>query len=421
MNRRDEPIIRSLFDVDFYKFTMGQHIFLKRPDVPVTFGLVNRTADEHLAKIIDIGRLREELNAVMKITPTKSEIHYLRGTNEYSERMFCEPYLDFWSKLQLPEYLLEQTNDGQFRLEFSGDWQSVTYWETLGLSIINQLRNESLKMSLSRFGKECYEAEGLLKLRQKISEIARLMIVEHLPIKISDFGTRRRDSLEWQDRVVGILVEELPEAFLGTSNVYLAMKYGLLPMGTKAHEEDMVLANLEENSKGGLIRALRRGNREWFEMYGYGLSIALSDTFGTDFFLREIADEDFARHWKGSRQDSGDPLVYVDKMLAYYHEYGVDPMERMIIFSDGLNVKAIEKIARYCAGKIGFSFGWGTDLTNDLYLKPISLVCKVIKANGRPAVKLSDNIAKAIGPPKEVEKYKRWTEYASGYYKTCVY
>ncbi len=413
--KKDEPIIRSLLDTDFYKFTMGQVVFNRYRDIPVTYAFKNRTKGICLADHVRIDDLHCELDHVRTLRFNKTELHYHRGTNEYQERMFFEDYLSFLANLRLPPYDLEIVN-GDLRLEFSGKWSEAIYWETFALSIVNELYYRSLLKKMSRFERECVFATGQLRLAEKIRKLKA-----RPDITFTDFGTRRRFNRNNQDYVVGTLANELPTTqFLGTSNTYLAMKYGILPMGTDAHERFMVMAGIMGETDEGVLHATAKVLDDWWQQYGQGLSIALTDTFGTDFFFRCMS-PGHARDWKGLRQDSGDPIVFGEKAIEFYKGYGIDPMAKLIVFSDGLDVDTIIKIADHFNGRIKCTFGWGTNLTNDLGFPALSLVVKTIRANGRPLVKLSDNLAKAIGEPQEVERYKRICGYTNTAYKECRY
>ncbi len=408
------PIIRSLLDVDFYKFTMGQVVFKKYADVPVRYALKCRTKGARLATYIDEVELRAELDRARTLRFNKTELHYLRGTNEYSDRMFVEPYLEFLGGLTLPPYELERMSD-DFRLEFAGPWATTIYWETIALSIINELYNRAQIKRLSRFENDLVYATGKMRLAEKIRAMRA-----RPNVRFSDFGTRRRFSREWQDYVVRTLAEELPSQLLGTSNTYLAMKRGLVPMGTSAHEMFMVMAGIMHGSDDEIRASHNRVLQDWWEEYGHGLSIALTDTFGTNFFFRDMSEEQ-AHLWKGLRQDSGDPVAFGEKAIAFYERMGIDPRDKLIIFSDGLDIGAMLAIADRFAGRIKVAFGWGTNLTNDLGINPLSLVVKVVEANGHGTVKLSDNIAKATGRSEDIERFKRIFGYSETTNEECRY
>ncbi len=408
-------IIQSLLDADFYKFTMGQLVFHRYPDVPVKYAFKNRTIKVPLARFIKERDLRRELDHVRELRFSDSELHYLRGTNEYSERMFKEDYLDFLRQLKLPPYDLRQV-DGQYELEFSGRWSEAIYWETLALAIINELYYRSQMKKLSCFQQDVAYAIGRLRLAKKI-----ISLKENPAITFTDFGTRRRFSREWQDYVVKSLIEEIrPGQFLGTSNVYLAMKHGVVPMGTSAHEMYMVMAGRMFDSDERLYASHNQVLQDWWAEYGYGLSIALTDTYGSDFFFRDMTKEQ-AENWKGLRQDSGDPINFGLQAIKFYKKYGLDPMSKLLVFSDGLDIDSIIGIADIFKDRIKVTFGWGTNLTNDLGFKPLSLVVKIKEANGHGVVKLSDNLAKAMGESADIERFKRVFGHQLANCQECVY
>lgn len=410
------PIITSLLDADFYKFTMGNVVFQRYPDVPVVYGFKNRTKRVLLAEIIHESDLRCELDHVRDLRFNNSELHYLRGTNEYGERMFSEKYLQFLKDLQLPPYEL-RVADGTFDLRFPGKWSEAIYWETIALSIVNELYYRALLERMSSFERDVVEATGRIRLAEKIN-----ILRENPDITFTDFGTRRRFSKSWQQYVVETLTQELgPQRMLGTSNTEIAMLQGLVPMGTSAHEMYMVLAALMgQNGDEALQASHNQALRDWWDTYGFGLSVALTDTFGTDAFFRDMSQWQ-TEQWKGLRHDSGDPIAFGEKAIRFYQSYDVDPREKLLVFSDGLDIQTILKIAAYFKGRIRVTFGWGTNLTNDLGPASLSLVVKIIEANGSPAVKLSDNLAKAIGPTSEVERYKRVFGYSGTTFEECRY
>ncbi|MDO8669521.1 MAG: nicotinate phosphoribosyltransferase [Candidatus Buchananbacteria bacterium] len=412
---RDQPIITSLLDTDFYKFTMGMFAFLKYRGVPVKYAFKNRTTKVALTKFIDEGELREQLDAVRQLRFSKSELHYLCGTSEYGQRMFTEDYLQFLADLQLPQYDLAKDGD-QYQLEFAGPWEEAIYWETLALSIVNELyfRNKIKQDGLSRFEQELMYAEAKIKLANKIT-----LIKQHPDITITDFGTRRRFSRDWQYYIVEVLKAELGPQFLGTSNVKAAMDQSLLPMGTSAHELPMVMSGIMHGSDDDIRASHNQALVDWWDLYGWALSIALTDTYGSDFFFRDFNSIQ-ARRWKGLREDSGNPFALGEKAIAFYQGHDIDPMEKLVIFSDGLDVEIIIEIADYFRGRIKVSFGWGTTLTNDLLFKALSLVVKVVEANGHGTVKLSDNLAKAMGQPNDIERFKRIFGHTVTLNETCL-
>jgi len=414
MKIQDEAIIQSLLDIDFYKFTMGQLIFKKHKDVPVRFKLTNRTSSVSLSKMIPLEQLKEQLDHVRTLRFNNSELHYLRGTNEYQERMFQEDYLQFLKNMQVPQYQLEYNGDDLI-LELLGSWSETTYWETICLSIINELYYRNLMLQKSRLAQDAIFATGVKNLLDKVK------VLRKCPgLTFTDFGTRRRFSRPWQKYVVEMMMAELPQQLKGTSNTKLAMDLGLMPTGTAAHEMDMGYSGIYHSSDEEIYGSHKRFLHDWREMYGWGLSIDLTDTYGSNFFFKEFTHEE-AVFDKGLRQDSGEPIEFGLKALEFYIKEGINPKEKMLIFSDGLWAEKMIDIYRYFHKDIMTTFGWGTDLTNDLCLKPLSLVIKLVEANGHGTVKLSDNLSKAIGRPEDVERFKRIFGYKNNFSETCKY
>ena len=409
------PIITSLLDTDFYKFTMGQLIFHRYPEVRVKYAFKNRTAGVRLRDEVREDDLRRELDHVRSLRFTNSDLHYLRGTNEYQDRMFQEDYLEFLRNLQLPEYTLIPDSDG-FILEFEGRWCEAIYWETFALAVISELRSRHHLSGLSNFDRDVLFAEGIMRLRDKIKRLRA-----HPQITFSDFGTRRRFSQEWQEYVVATFACEFPRTqFLGTSNVYLANKLDLMPMGTSAHEMYMGMSGIMHSSDEEIRASHNRTLQDWWDTYGFGLSIALTDTYNTDFFFKDMTAEQ-ARTWKGLRQDSGDPIVFGEAAIKFYEGHGIDPTEKLIVFSDGLDAQAMIDIAKRLAERINGTFGWGTNFTNDLGFRPISMVVKLVESCGHGTVKLSDNFAKATGDPEDIKKFERIFGYKRVVNTPCRY
>ena len=404
-----DPIIRSLIDTDFYKLLMLQMIWKLHPDVDVTFSVINRTKTVRLADEIDEGELRAQLDFARTLRLTKKEMIWLAGNTFYGRAQIFEPeFLAWLSTYQLPEYELVK-RDGQYELTFHGRWKDTTMWEIPALAIINELRSRAAMRNLGFFTLDVLYARAKAKMWAKVERLRELP-----RLKISDFGTRRRHSFLWQRWCVEALKEGIGPGFTGTSNVLLAMDSDLEAVGTNAHELPMVaaaLANTDEELRAAPYKILR----DWNRLYGGNLLIVLPDAFGTAAFLRGAPD--WVADWTGFRPDSAPPIEGGEKIVRWWQEKGRDPKKKLLIFSDGLDVDAIVDTYRHFEGRVRMSFGWGTNLTNDFAgcapseiagLKPISIVCKVTEANGRPAVKLSDNPEKATGDPAEVERYLKF-------------
>lgn len=408
------PIITSLLDTDFYNLTQGQLVFHRYPDVQVRYDFINRTKSVNLADFISEKELRSQLDHVRRLRFERSEVDYLRGIDNCGARMFEEDYLEFLKNLQLPPYDLRIVN-GKYILEFPGKWRDAIYWEVPALAIVNALYYQVRMRALSRFEQECAFATGKIRLGEKIK-----VLRTRPDITFSDFGTRRRFNGAWQDYVLVQCAEEIPRNLLGTSNVKLAMRRGLKPMGTSAHGTPMNLSGIHYTSENPMRLAQRIALEDWWDEYGQGLSIYLPDTWGTPFGLSLMTAEE-ANKWKGFRQDSGDPIEIGEIGIKFYQNCGIDPTDKLIVFSDGLDVNQMCRIADHFKGRIRCTFGWGTNLTNDLGFAPISIVIKPVEANGHSVVKLSDNVAKATGDPAEIERAKIFCGYTGTFCEQTKY
>jgi nicotinate phosphoribosyltransferase len=435
-NWRLDPITRSLLDTDFYKLLMLQFIWKHFPKVTVTFSFVNRSSIVTLAERINIDELRMQLDHVRGLRFYKSELIWLAGNTFYGKRGIFEPEFIEWLEqdFALPDYELS-IKDGEFRLSFSGLWTQTTLWEVYALSILSELKTRASLREMSEFSLDILYARAKATLWGKIE---RLRGVPGL--RIADFGTRRRHSFLWHEYVVRAMRDVLGANFSGTSNTYLAYKHDLEAIGTNAHELPMALAAMADDD--AQLKASQYHMLDlWQNTYQRELLVMLPDTFGTTQFLADAPD--WIADWTGQRMDSKNPYIAGDEYIDWLRQRGRDPENRLIIASDGLDVGEILGLHAYFSGemlggampedfrnaadfldpqkwnakrRIRFSSGWGTLLTNDFRncdptggtgFDPLSLVCKLTEANGRPAVKLSDNYAKAMGEQEEVARYRR--------------
>jgi nicotinate phosphoribosyltransferase len=406
-NFRLDPIIRSLLDTDFYKLLMLQMIRHIHPDVDASFSVINRTKSVRLADIVDEQELRAQLDHARTVRFTKKELIWLAGNSFYGKaQMFSPDFIAWLADFRLPEYALRKV-EGQYELRFGGPWTHTTMWEIPALAILNELKSRAALRHRGRFELDIVYARAKARLWEKVERLQRLP-----DLAISDFGTRRRHGFLWQRWCVEAMKEGLGDRFIGTSNVLLAMHADLEATGTNAHELPMVAAALASDD-AALAAAPYAVLEDWRRHYGGNLRIVLPDTFGTSAFLANAPD--WVADWTGFRPDSAPPIQGGEQIIAWWQRQGRDPRTKLLIFSDGMDVDSIEQTHRHFHGRVRMSFGWGTNLTNDFRgcdpagtgLEPISLVCKVTHANGRPAVKLSDNPAKATGDPVEIERYLR--------------
>jgi nicotinate phosphoribosyltransferase len=405
---RLDPIVRSLLDTDFYKLLMLQLIQARHAETEVTFALINRTRTVRLAEVIDEAELREQLDHARTLRFTKKELIWLAGNTFYGvARMFRPEFLRWLADFRLPEYELHKV-DGQYELTFAGPWAEVTMWEIPALAIVNELRSRAALRHRGRFALDVLYARAKTRLWDKVERLRALP-----DLALSDFGTRRRHGFLWQRWCVEALKEGLGDRLIGTSNVLLAMDADLEAIGTNAHELPMVAAALADDD-AALARAPYRVLEEWQEDYAGNLLIVLPDAYGTAAFLRDAPD--WVADWTGFRPDSAPPIEAGEQIIRWWQDKGRDPRGKLLIFSDGMDADTIEATYRHFHGRVRMSFGWGTNLTNDFRscdpegdaaLSPLSLVCKVTRVNGRPAVKLSDNPEKATGEPAEIARYLR--------------
>ena len=410
---RIDPAVRTLLDTDFYKLLMLQMIWKLHPKHEVAFQLINRTTSVRLADIVDERELIDQLDHARTLRFAKNELIWLAGNTFYGTRHIFEPeFMEWLATFQLPEYELTK-RDGQYELRFSGPWTGTTMWEIPALAIISELRARAAMRRMSRFDLDVLYARAKAKLWSKVERL-RILEREEGPIRITDFGTRRRHSFLWHRWCVEAMQEGLGASFIGTSNVKHAMDTGLEAIGTNAHELPMVYAALAEDDEA-LFEAQYKVLKDWAKMYGGNLLVVLPDCFGTTSFLSNAPD--WVADWKGARPDSKQPIAAARELIDWWKERGRDPREKLVVLSDAMDIDSIEEAVRALRGQVNLSIGWGTNLTNDFVgcapagadgqLKAISFVCKVVEADGRPAVKLSDNPNKVMGRPEEVERYRR--------------
>jgi nicotinate phosphoribosyltransferase len=405
-NWKIDPIVRSVLDTDFYKLLMAQTIFRRHRNARVTFGILNRTASVRLSQLIDIGELKEQLDHIRTLSLSRGESTFLRGNMFYGKRqMFAPEFIAWLEGFRYPPYTLERRGD-QYELTFEGPWIETTMWEIPALAVLMELHSRAVTKGLGKFELQVLYARAMTRVWEKIG---RLKLLPGL--SIADFGTRRRHGFLWQDWCVQAMIEGLGPAFLGTSNCLIAMRREVEAIGTNAHELPMVYSALADNDRE-LAEAPYKVLADWQQDYDGNLRVMLPDTFGTRDFLERAPD--WVTGWTGIRIDSGDPIEGGEIAIAWWQRRKQDPRQKLLIFSDGLDVDAIERIHRHFHGRVRIGYGWGTLLTNDFRglgpdgrLDPFSIVCKVVSADGRAAVKLSDNPMKAMGPPPEIARYRR--------------
>ncbi len=379
-------LIRSLLDTDLYKFTMMQVVLHHFPGAQVEYQFKCRTEGVDLASHMDA--IRTEVADLCKLRFEERELAYLRGL-----RFMKSDFVDFLGLFQFNEkYIrIERRGDKGIDITIRGPWLHTILYEIPVLAIVSEVYFRRTQPSPDL-------AEGRKRLQAKIDLVRTVESAEEL--KISDFGTRRRFSLTWQDEIIATLKREMSQYFAGTSNVLLAMKHGVTPLGTMAHEYMQACQALGPRLRDAQVFAFDK----WAQEYRGDLGIALSDTYGMNAFLRDF-DMYFCKLFDGARHDSADPFEWGEKLIAHYHKNRVDPRTKTLIFSDQLTFPLAVEISRRFRGRARTSFGVGTNLTNDLGYVPINIVIKMTECNGQPVAKVSD------APGKTVSKDERYLAY----------
>ncbi len=382
-------ILKSMLDNDLYKLTMQHAVVSKFPRSRVRYRFINRAGTAFPDGFGE--ELRRQVHAMSALAMTQDEYDFLSRAC-----YFLPPtYLDFLRGYRYNPSEVGIIQQGpELQVSIEGYWYRTILWEVPLMALISELYFRMTGQAGEDFDQVAQKAR------------AKATRLKMLGVKVADFGTRRRFSAAVHDLVVGEFKNYASGAFMGTSNVYLAMKHDTRPTGTHAHEWFMFHA-----AKYGFKMANKLALEHWVDVFRGDLGIALSDTFTTDAFFLAF-DTKFAKLFDGVRQDSGDPLVFLDKTVAHYKSIRIDPMTKTIIFSDGLDVAAVERIADHARGKIQVSFGIGTHLTNDVGAKPLNMVIKMVdaKAEGRewiPTIKLSDAPGKHSGDAQTIELCKR--------------
>lgn len=370
-------IIQSLLDTDLYKFSMMQVVLHQYPAAQVEYRFKCRNPQIDLARYID--EIRAEIVALCELRFTAAELDYLR-----SWRYIKSDFVDFLGLFQLNAKYVDLAPNaaihGEIELRIRGPWLHTILFEVPLLAIVNEVYFRNTQASLD-------PAEGRRRLRAKI-ELLRADPA-YADCRIADYGTRRRFSRAWQQEVVATLRDGLGPQLAGTSNVWLAWKLGLTPLGTLAHEYLQAHQALGPRLRDSQVAALEA----WAREYRGDLGIALSDVYGLSAFLRDF-DMYFCKLFDGTRHDSGDPFEWGERVLAHYRVNRVDPASKILVFSDGLDLPKVMRLYRHFHGRCQLAFGVGTNLTNDLGPEPLQIVIKMVRCNGQPVAKLSDSPGK---------------------------
>jgi nicotinate phosphoribosyltransferase len=376
-------IITSLLDTDLYKLTQQQAVFHQYPNATVKYEFVCRNSNVKLGFLAE--NIKNEINQWKDISLIAQERAFLERMAPFLKR----DYLDYLEKFRFnPDYVTISDIDGQLKIEINGPWVETILFEVPLLSTVNELYFEKTTSFAN------LKEEAISRLESKIS-----LIKEYPRLIISEFGTRRRYSKEWQHFVFSELANL--SQVIGTSNVNLASLFKTKAIGTVAHEFFSAHLALVDNIRQAQKRALH----VWQQEYDNDLSIVLTDTFTTAAFFEDF-DKTLSNTYAGVRHDSGDPIKFGWAMLSHYGSKGIDARTKKIIFSDNLNVPKAIEIYKTFSGLIEVSFGIGTNLVNDMGVDPLNIVIKLTKCNGKDVVKLSDNPGKHMGNPDVINKIK---------------
>ncbi|KQM69316.1 nicotinate phosphoribosyltransferase [Pedobacter sp. Leaf216] len=369
----------SILDNDFYKFTMQQAVVRLFPSAMARYSFINR--GKHRFPEGFGSALQERISEMAKLRLTNEEKNFLKINCPYLDPL----YLDFLAGYRYdPNEVNIVQNGTDIDLHIEGHWYRSILWEVPIMALICELYYEMTDGK--RISDEMLIDQTVVKAKR----------FQSLGVNIAEFGTRRRHSYHVQKLVIDTFNREGRKTFVGTSNVHFAMLHQTKPIGTHAHEWFMYHAAVY-----GFPQANATSLQHWVDVFRGDLGIALSDTYTTDVFLSQF-DKMFSKLFDGVRQDSGKPIEFADKIIAHYNQLGIDPLTKIIIFSDGLDYEKVARITDHCRGKIGFSFGIGTNLSNDVGLEAMNIVIKMTQTrqeNGKwmHVVKLSDNPDKNTG------------------------
>ncbi len=379
------PIIHSLLDTDLYKFTMLQVVLHKFPQTHSVYHFRCRNLEDTVYPLTDIlSEMDEQLDHLCTLKFKDDELKYLR-----SFRFIKSDFVDYLELFQLKRRFIKTGIDEEGRLYIwvEGPMVQAMMFEIFVLAIVNELY-------FRRIRTDAVLAEGERRLQAKLALLKQYSSQQHPndpPFLVSDFGTRRRYSFEWQKHVVEEFHQATPDIFRGTSNVLLAKELGITPIGTMAHEFLQAFQALDVRLRDFQKAALEM----WVQEYRGDLGIALTDVVGMDAFLRDF-DLYFAKLFDGLRHDSGDPYEWGDKAYAHYRHLKIDTQTKMLTFSDGLNLEKAWQLHQYFKDRFKVSFGIGTNLTNDMGQTPLNIVLKLVECNGQSVAKISDSPGKTM-------------------------
>ena len=381
------PIIISLLDTDLYKFTMHQVFFHRHTNLTGEYIFKCRNKDVKFTYAM-LDEINSQIDHLCTLQFTEEELNYLK-----SIRFIKEDYVEFlrlWHPIR--NYVTTDLKDnGELSIRVKGPLFNVMHFEIYLLEIVNEVYFR-MKYDYNKL-----KDSALIKASHKVEKFLH----REYDFKFAEFGCRRRLSREWQEYVVKQMLET--GKCVGTSNVYLAMKNHITPIGTYAHEYVQMFQGIEDLP---VAYSNKKALEEWFDEYNGDLGTALTDTLTTDCFLKDF-DLKNATLYSGVRHDSGDPYTWGEKIIAHYKKLGIDPKTKTLLFSDSLDFDRAQAIYDYFKDKTKVSFGIGTFITNDTCEDPLNIVIKLQYVNGRPVAKLSDVEGKSMSQDAEYTAYLR--------------
>jgi nicotinate phosphoribosyltransferase len=384
-------IITSLLDTDLYKFTMMQAVLHQFPSAQVSYKFKCRNPGVALAPYVQ--EIRDEIRSLCSLHFQDAELSWLR-----SLRFIKSDFVDFLGLFRLNEKYIEVNalSNGEIDISIQGPWLHTILFEIPVLAIVNEV-----------YFRNTQKVPDFLEGRRRLDQKIEALHAERLSdLKIADYGTRRRFSRAWHEELLRVLISKLGTGskgqLAGTSNALFAMKLGLTPLGTMAHEYLQACQALGPRLRDSQVF----GFETWAREYRGDLGIALSDVYGIEPFLRDF-DMYFCKLFDGARHDSGDPFTWGERMIAHYRNNRVDPLTKTLIFSDGLTVEKTIALYQQFRGRCQLAFGIGTNLTNDLGYEPLQIVIKMTQCNGQPVAKLSDTPGKGMCDDENYLAYLR--------------
>ena len=382
---RLNQIITHLTDTDQYKFSMGQAIFHQFNTDETTWTFKCRNKDVYFTPEMT-DEITEQIKAYCNLHFTEEELAYL-STIKWFKKDYID-FLRFWHP-RFEEFTITRNAECGLAIETKGTWLSTSMYEIPTLAIVNEVYF-TMKYDIKKL-----EETEALNTRNKIASIKldKLTNPFNLDAAFSEFGTRRRLSKKSQELMIKEFADADIKGFVGTSNVYFAMKYGIKPVGTMAHEYIMTVGQGHHEYNPAYSNKFALDS--WVKEYGILNGIALTDTITTDCFLKDFR-LTFATLFSGVRHDSGDPIEWGEKIIKHYENLGIDPKTKTLLFSDSLDFPRAYKIYEHFAGRAKVAFGIGTWLSNDCGETPLNIVMKVTEANGQPVAKISDTAGKGM-------------------------